>query len=338
MKQNADGKRARLWTITGAATVFAVLFLLLLTAAPPTATGLPHGEVPGASASAVRTALAVPDATPATQIYINRSQTSGSYVAEYIQLNNSSTLHAIPYSLTSIDGCRWVQVVNESTAVGTFHAVVYNNVTKSNGTSMIVAQNWQSAFDVCAGAAVWVNYDYWTYGIYDFSTATLGASGKITVTFGKYPGSTAIPNPIVVGFDNDESLALKVSSNLTFTVAFPLFANSTNVSTSTGGSHFEYEFVSATYVEGTTVNKTGTVVFGKGYASLASATWSNWSIAYTNTTVTFTTPTGAFILEFDNFWQTWIVDYAVYWIFGIIIAVVLLAVYVGVENGRKRRA
>ena len=85
--------RTRRWTtsITGVAAVTAAIALLFLSGIP----------VDGAVAPASRnghqlSAAAVsPSAIGASQLYVNRSQSSGTYVKEFVTLNNSSTLTAL---------------------------------------------------------------------------------------------------------------------------------------------------------------------------------------------------------------------------------------------------
>ncbi|HEV2166756.1 MAG TPA: hypothetical protein VGS23_07285, partial [Thermoplasmata archaeon] len=88
MNANADRKRARLATIALGLLAVLTVGLFLGAGMPPIQVGpVQHGGIP--ASAGLR-----PDVIANTQIYLNRSQSSGTYVKEYVTLNNSTTLTA----------------------------------------------------------------------------------------------------------------------------------------------------------------------------------------------------------------------------------------------------
>ncbi|HEV2165423.1 MAG TPA: hypothetical protein VGS23_00365, partial [Thermoplasmata archaeon] len=273
-----------------------------------------------------------------------RSQSSGTYVKEYVTLNNSTTLTAIPVLLTvAASSCRWVTVVNLTTAsspASTFTNVEYANVSTTNlSASMTLdAGPAHPAFKICGASSAWINFKTWTFGVYDFSFVSLGANGTATVTYGVWPGTTTAPAAITAKVSSSGLLVLKVPSNLTFTIALPLAVDGSQTCSDFNQvcSFNLYSFKSATNAVASLTNTTGSIVFGKGYAALATATWSNWTVTYTNSSIQNNTATGAFFAEVGSFWTNWIAAFAAYWVFAIAIIVILAgAGLVYSDRGRR---
>ena len=91
---------AKGWTtsITGVAAVTAAITLLFLSGIPLAGAAAPASR-DGHQLSAAGVS---PSAIGASQLYVNRSQSSGTYVKEFVTLNNSSTLTVLPLNA----GCR----------------------------------------------------------------------------------------------------------------------------------------------------------------------------------------------------------------------------------------
>ncbi len=337
MWKRGGTKRAGLSPITlvagVAAAVFAVLLLVLA--------GAFYAPVGSQSATGVRVQVgAHPAAGSNPNLYVNRSQVGGSYVTEYVALNNSTTLTALPYGGTSAHGCRYVTVLNISTAVGTFHAVNYRNVTQANASGTLVAHQYTTSFEACSGTPTWVNYVYFTYTIYGFAAQRLDANETAKVVFGLWPGFTKAPANVTFSLGPAAKGSLKVASNLTFNVTV-----SANVTGPTTYAAFtdqqawttEYSLF-AHWQDAADVHTyaSATLAFGgTGGPQLVSATWSNWTANYTEGNFTGSTSTGAFLLETGGVLSLIFVTYWFAWV-GIIIVLVLIAGLATAAGRRKK--
>lgn len=99
---------------------------------------------PGVPAYGVTTDTVVPMVIGSSQLYLNRSQSAGACVKEFVSLNNSSTPTILPLNggaPTTFHGCERVTIVNASTTVDTFHVVRYAKVTTGNGSGTAVTGN-----------------------------------------------------------------------------------------------------------------------------------------------------------------------------------------------------
>ncbi|MHB8351131.1 MAG: hypothetical protein ACYDFT_00305 [Thermoplasmata archaeon] len=289
----------------------------------------------------MRAAAVVPFTELATELNISRSQSgAGTYVPEYVAFNNSSTLNKLPFFGTAINGCRWVTIENltaPSAPKSPFHNVQYVNVTAANASGAIDAHQWQTSFRLCAGSAAWINYAYWTYGVYDFTTTGLVPSATATVTFGAYPGTTAVPSTLTPSLS---TVSLTIASNLSFSISFPSPVNSATTCDATGQiCHYQaYSFVSASLTGTSTVNTTGTITYGKlgtvtGYA-LVSAAYANWTAGYTNATVQANTAIGGFFSAGGSFFNQWIMQF---WYLWFLVILVLVIVALAARGGRRGR-
>ncbi len=332
MRERTEGKSARLGLITAAAAVIAVLALLLSGLG-----ALPGGAPAGGGAARAGAQVAVhPAATPATQLYINRSQSSGTYVPEYVTFNNTTTLNRLPYSATTGNGCRWVTIGNLSTTLGTpaYHEVDYRNVTTANASGTIKAHQYTPSFDACYGNAYWVNYVYFTLSYYQFRDQGLpaGVNTTLTVTFGKWPGASAAPASVTYSISKNGVAVLRVASNLTFNVtATKTFAGAT--SCVDGGQVCSYsQYTFSTWANSSTTNSSDPLKFGTDGLALISAGTVFWNVSYANSSVSANTQIGGFLVTTGGLLETAI--------FGFWWAIVLvLIVIVGVAwatSGRRR--
>lgn len=332
MRANGAGKAKRVRLTIGLAAVVAVLLFVISGIPQPSPQLGQRSEDSGLRAFV----------TPSTNLYVNYSESgsASTWSLEYVTLNNTSTLHKLPYAITSglsATNCRWVTIVNTTTKQGTFTSELYNNVTSANasGTVSLGPSPATPSFKICGGGAVWINYLLWTYGIYDFTFPGLGVNATTKFTFSAWKGTTAVPSALSIKGDSAYGISLKSPANLTFTVSFPLTANGSTSCTDFNQicSYTRYTFSSASTTGGSTVNQTGSITFGKGYVALASATWSNWTVGYTNSTISNNTSTGAFFLSLASFWSTWFVQYAAEWI---IVVVLALVVAIALATHRRR--
>lgn len=325
MERAKKATRARHSPITLIATAIlaALMFVLLAFLGAPTPSTAPAQH----ATSGARLAIVQPFVTPVTQEYVNRSQSGGTYINEYVTLNNSSTLTKIPSGVITVKSatdCRWITVLNLTSASSpksVFHNVQYRNVTAANASGTLTIGTSAVSFKLCGGAAAWVNYIYWTYGVYDFIAPTLGVNATLTATFGAYPGTTSIPPTLTPNLGAKAAVALIVSSNLSFTVKLPLSINAPTTCDLTQQvcSYTQYTFVSATLFGTSNVNTTGSIIYGlisgvTGYAK-ASATYQNWTVGYSNASVAANTALGGFfaasqsflVVVFVNNWLLWVI-------------------------------
>lgn len=307
--------KGRLGLITGAAAVIAVLAVLLLG-------GLSVPSVSPSSAGPAASSHARPFVIPATTIFVNRSQTGGTYIYEAITVNNSSSLVQLPHSFTGVNGCRWISVVNLTTNLDALDAVSYVNVTGANNSGTALAKNaLTTGFDICGGHQAWVNYQKFSFDIYTFSFATLGANANLTFVNYSSGGAVITVNKnftILAG----GSVALKVWTNETFTVRYPASATGT-LSCSVFGvcTTPSWAFTSASTA--LPIANTTTKTTAK-FLSIGSTGYRNWTVYYTESNATSTTGGGAFVVAVGGFWTTWIVPFWWAWTL-LIIAIVVVA-------------
>jgi hypothetical protein len=333
MHERTSGSRAARRSITVAATALAVLIVvvssLLLGGSGATRATAPASDSPNFE----------PFVLPTTTIDLNRSQSAGIYVPEYVALNNSTTLTKLPAALTVTAGtCKWVTVQNLTSAASpatVFHNVEYANETAANESGTLLSHS--SSFKVCGGAGVWINFVYWTFGVYVFDGTGLAvtpAPKVVYVTYGDWPGVSAGPAPAMYPFSSTSDLSLTVASNLSFEVTFSRYNTSTSCDvTGQVCAYTTYTFVSAS--SGASVNTTATLIFGTiagvtGYAKANSA-YSNWTIGYTSATVNANTGLGGFFEDTSSFFSEVFVQFWYLWI------LVLLVVIVIALMGRDRR-
>lgn len=344
MEARGTGRGARLGrTILPLVAVLAI-GLLLLTGLPIGGSGATRGAAPGSTHAAV----VMPASTPVTQIYVNRSQTSGTYVNEYVTLNNSSTLTKIPSGVITVKSatdCRWVTVQNLTTnaiPVSVFHNVQYRNVTSANASGTLTAGTSVTSFKICGGTANWVNFVYWTFGVYNFVTSTLPVNGTAKVAFGAYPGTTATPASLSLAFGTKGAISLKVASNLSFQIVFPTSVNGATTCDFTQQvcSFPQYTFASGSGVVGTSTfaNTTGTITYGTVGSSLGfakvSAQYANWTLGYSTTNISANTAVGGFFAATQGFFQTWFVNFVWVWVILLLLVIAIAAILM---SRRRRR-
>ena len=331
MKNGAGQKRVRLRTITVAATVFAVLVLLLMSSLLIGGSGANRGAAPDTASAHFE-----PLALPTTTIDLNRSQSAGTYVHEYVTLNNATALTALPASLTVVAAaCDWVTVANFTSAASpasVFHNVQFHNVTSGNNTGNLADKG--SGFKICGGGSVWLNYVYWTYSIYQFSTASLPTNGTVTVTFGNWSGTTKGPAAVSAPFGTTAAFKLTVASNLTFTVTLPRETNSSTSCSQLGQvcSFQRYVFSAATDTANTSASNV--IAFTSASGLRVTAAYENWTAIYTNSTIQANTGIGGFFVGAGSAFQSYVVQFWYLWILGLL-AVALVAA-IGASRRRRR--
>ena len=315
------GARRRRTTV--AATVIAALVGVLV--------GLIAGSVavPASHPAPAKGTGLVIDALANTAIDLNRSQSSGTYVNEYVTLNNSTTLTKLPAALTVVAGtCKWVTVANLTEAASpasAFHNVQFTNRTTGNATGTI-SGGGATAFKVCGGTGVWLNYIDWSYSIYGFTTATLGVAGTLKATFSDYPGTTTGPAAVTATLDSSSAVSLTVSSNLTFTVYLPSPVNGSHSCDYTKQvcSYTRYTFASAT--DGTNTSLVSTIAFTKASGLLVTNHYENWTVGYSSATIQDNTAIGGFFAGTTSEFQDVFVNFWYAWLFVAVFVGVLIAV------------
>ena len=331
-----SGRRKRLLPITAAAAVFAVLVLVFTSMAFAPVAGA--GAVRGNTPAQLSPSVVLPSALANTLIDLNRSQSAGNYVKEYVTLNNSTTLTALPAALTVVAAtCKWVIVANLSEAASpasVFHNVQFHNVTSGNNTGNLADK--ASGFRVCGGTGLWINYVQWTYSIYQFSTTSLGTNGTAAVTFGDYPGTTTGPAKVSAPFGTSYALALTVSANLTFSVTLPEQTNSTTSCSQLGQvcSFTRYTFSAAT--DTTNTSSANVIAFTVASKLLVTGAYENWSVTYTSASVNANSAVGGIFTAAGSFFQTYIVQFWYLWILGLL-AVALVAAIGASRRGRRHQ-
>lgn len=332
MTEEAGRTKKRLLPITAAAAVLAVLMMVLtaMAFAPVAGAGAVRGNTPAQFAPSVT----LPAALANTAIDLNRSQSAGTYVNEYVTLNNSTTLTKLPAALTVVAStCRWVTVVNFTEAAvpaSAFHNVQFHNVTSGNNTGSLTDKG--SGFKICGGSAVWLNYVYWTYSIYGFTASTLVANGTVTVKFGDYPGTTTGPASVSAPFGANYALSLKVATNLTFTVTLPYQTNSSVACSDLGQvcSFTRYTFSAAT--DTTNASASNVIAFTVASQLLVTAAYENWTVSYTSASISANTGVGGFFESANTLFQNVVVQFWYLWILGL-----LLVALVGAIVSKRRR-
>jgi hypothetical protein len=331
------GHGAKGWTtsITGFAAVTAAITLLFLSGIPLVGAAPPaSGDGHQLSATGVS-----PSVIGASQLYVNRSQSSGTYVKEFVTLNNSSTLTVLPLnagSATTFHGCEWVTVVNATTTVDTFHVVRYAKVSTANGSGTTVAGLSKLSFDACAGSAYWVDFTMWTYSVYDFTSKVLGINSTLSVYFGRYAGSLGYPTNLSLVIGSKVVAQLKAPTNVSFNVT----ANAVNGNATCTASSFSQVCSYSRWTlslwsqasSGTSVTTNPFEVGGATGLTPVGATYSNWSVIYTESNVSANTPTGAFFVSAGGWLNTIFVQFWYLWV----LLVVGVVVYVAARSGRRR--
>lgn len=293
MSENPVRQRARLSPITVMAAAVIAVLLVVLTGLATGGVGSVRGATPDQGVSSGLT----PFALPTTTIDLNRSQSAGTYVNEYVTLNNGTTLTALPASLTVTAGaCAWVIVSNLTEAASPtsiFHNVQFHNVTSGNDTGNLADKG--AGFKICGGGSVWINYAYWTYSVYEFSAPTLGIASTMTLGgFSDWAGTTIAPANVSAPIGASDVAQFIVSSNLTFTAVLPSPVNSPTTCDATGQvcSFTQYSFVSVSDVSN--VSTTRTIAFTHPSGLLVTAAYENWTAGYTSGTVSANTQVGGF--------------------------------------------
>ena len=298
---------------------------------------------PVASAASVPIQPSVPQAAiheaaiPATQVYLNLSESGTSYYPEYFTLNNTSTVYRLPYVLTS--RFSWVTVLNTSRPEGNFHSINYAQTTSANDSGTVVAPISQTGFEAHGGDAYWVDYTYWTYTIYGISAPTLNqngfnAQGSFEAVFGHYPGHTSGPANFTFQLNGTTSYDLKVSSNLTVELLAPPTVSLAGGCTAFGAHCVTLVWDFESWNSGSTVESSATSLdLGGTGLPVTPAAYQNYSAVYHDPiNETGTSGTGgafiaagisAFNLVFLQFWYVWIL---------------LVVVLLGYAFGRDKRS
>ena len=327
--------RARLGRTTVAAAVIAVFAVLLmaLSGAYVGGAALARGSAPGEAAS---TGF-VPFALANIAIDLNLSEQGGApYQAEYVTVNNSSTLTKLPAALTVVAStCLWITVENLTEplkAASVFHNLQFHNRTSANDTGS-VAGGGASAFKICGGGSTWLNYQEWTYSIYDFSAPNLGTPGIASATFGDWPGMTTgplpVPGAVPAGFTDiggAKVFQLVVPSNLTFTVTLPFQTNSSTSCSELGQvcSFTRYTFSAATDTANTTASSA--IAFTVASKLLVTAAYENWTVSYTSASISANTGIGGFFAGSSSLFQTVVVQFWYLWILGFLVIALVAAI------------
>lgn len=318
--------------------VLGVLLLGGLASVGPRPSAGSHGAASGIPGNARLS----PSVILNTQIYLNRSQTSGTYVGEFVALNNSSTLTRIPVLLTvAASTCKWVTVENvtaPAAPVSIFHNVQYRNVTSANKSGTVISGIATTSFKACGATAYWINYVYWTYSVYQFTSIGLGANTTIVAGgFSAYPGTISVPANVSAKIGPKAVAQFIVPSNLSkFTVVIttPVSGGTTCDITGQICSYTLWSFGSMTDLSNTST--TAKTVFNSTNRLLTqSAVYENWTVSFSNSSVAVNTATGAFFVSTGAFVQTWFVNLAAWWI--AIIIIVIIVGFVWSRSGRRHR-
>jgi hypothetical protein len=331
MHERTSGSRAGRRSITVAASVIAVL-LVVVSSLLIGASGAMRGSSPPTELEPA----VIPAALADTAIDLNRSQSSGTYVAEYVVLNNSTTLTALPAALTvAASTCKWVTVENLTEAAkpsSSFHNVEYANATVANGSGTVVTHS--DSFKVCGGSGMWINFVYWTFSIYEFSSTGLGVSSTVTLGgFSDWTGTTVAPANLSATIGPSAVAQFIVASNETFTATFPALVNGPTSCDFSGQlcSYTQYSYVSA--ADALNVTKSHTVAFTKASGLLVAAAYENWTVGYSSATVSTNTGVGGFFAGTDSVFQEVFVQFWYLWIVGLLV----VALIVGMARNRKGR-
>lgn len=314
--------------------LFAVAFLML--------SGLPSpAQVSGSAvgSNAATAAHPVPSALADTLIDLNRSQSSGTYVNEYVLVNNGTTLYKLPASLSvTANACDWITIANTSEAANpasVFHEVQYQNVTTANATGTVEYGPSHTSFRACGGDLWWINYVDWSYSIYRFSTTTLPVNGTVTVgNFSVWPGTTTGPTAVKTNISDRTVVSFKIAANLTaFTVTFESPINGPQNCSDLGQvcGYTEYRFVSV--FDSANTSSSSSVHFTRSDGLLVTDAYENWTVEYNTTSQSTSTGLGGFFTESTAIFERVIVGYWYLWV------VLLLLVIAGsaLSGSRRRR-
>lgn len=294
--------------------------------------------------AAVGTRAAIhPAAIATTTIYVNRSQSAGTYVNEYVSLNNSSTLTKIPATLTVVaSSCRWVTILNATVKVDSFHSILYGSVSVGNATGTLYAGAGKSSYKICGGSASFVNYVLWTYSIYTFTAPTLGntvTSGAGTVGLGNltlvyetptgYAGAAQVWLNKSYAFDVNHAVQIKIPINVSFQVSVPTTINQATTCDVTGQicNYQSWGLVSSTQAGTTNTTTKGALTF----AQPLSAAYVNWSSSYKSTNVSSNSAIGGAWVAFANWVFAWWLALLILFV----LVIIGLAYYE--RDGRHRR-
>jgi hypothetical protein len=330
MSDNTVGKRTGLGRITGAATVIAVLLAVL----GSLVLGGSAGVQAGPSGSRVASDP-LPATLPNTAIDLNRSQSAGAYVPEYVTLNNSTSLTRLPASLTvTASTCKWVTVENLTSAAiptSAFHNVEYANESSSNASGTLLSH--ASAFRVCGGSGVWINFVYWTFSIYQFASSGLEVNATVTLGgFSDWAGTTTAPANVSATVGPDALARFVIASNLTFIAVLPATVDGPNSCDATGQvcSFTQYSFVSA--ADASNVTRAHTIAFTRASGLLVTASYENWTVGYVAATVSDNTAIGGFFAGTSSFFQEVFVQFWYLWILALLVLALVFAV---ARRGRR---
>ena len=325
-----EGARGGRSALVALAVLTALLFVASSAASAGTASTRPNAA-----------ATTLPGATiPATQVYLNLSESGSSYYPEYFTLNNTSTVYRLPYSLTS--RFSWVTVLNITRSEGNFHSINYAQTTSANDSGTVVAPIGQTGFEARGGNAYWVDYTYWTYTIYGISAPTLdqngfNAQGSFEAVFGHYPGRTSGPANFTFKLNGTTAYGLKVSSNLTVELLAPSTVSLAGGCTAFGAHCVTLVWDFESWNSGSTVESSATSLsLGGTGLPVTPAAYQNYSAVYHDPiNETGTSGTGgaliadglsAFNLVFLQFWYVWL-----------LVIVVLVGYAFGRDKRRGRR-
>ncbi len=334
MTEESGRTKKRLLPITAAAAVLAVLVLVVTSMAFAPVAGA--GAVRGNTPAQISPSVVLPSALANTAIDLNRSQSAGTYVNEYVTLNNSTTLTKLPAALTVVAStCKWVIVANLTEAASpasVFHNVQFHNVTSGNDTGNLADKG--SGFKVCGGTGVWINYVYWTYSVYQFSTTTLATNGTATVKFSDYPGMTTGPSSVSAPFGSNYALDLTVATNLTFTVTLPYQTNSSATCADLGQvcSFTRYTFSAAT--DTTNTSASNVISFTVASKLLVTAAYENWTVSYTSASISANSGVGGFFESANTLFQQVVVQFWYLWILGMLVVALVGAI---ASHPKRRR-
>lgn len=336
-------KGLRLSLITAAAAVLAVLVLLLASSVTS-----PVG-VPASLGAPV--AVAVDPAAAATEGYwVNQSQvvgTGGSQVAPYhvvyISLNNSTTLHKLPYADTGTNGHVWVTIENLTVNINKapLAQLQYTNVTASNASSTVLAGLTKTSFYLAAGGAAWVNYVQWTYIAYRFTfvapnlpaTPASTTTGSVVLVNYTYSGHKEVWTNESIAFNWGASLTLYEADNMSFYLRLPAQVVGTNLSTSpqygkTVTPVWNFHAVIQQTPDSFTFKSNLVNVTASG-----SEGWANYTTSYTETNATSYSGGGLFYSYTLAFFQFFVT----YWWLTVILVIGIAFVAVVATSGRRRR-
>jgi hypothetical protein len=331
------GAARKTWRITAVATVIAALALLVLSGIPGALPTSARGDSPSAHLTSSTIAT--------TAIYLNRSQSAGTYVAEYVAFNNTTTLHALPYVATvAASSCRWVSIINLTTTVSApFQYVQFVNATTTlNGTASgatadaIKGAGSLHAFEACGGHTYWSNYVLFSYAEYTFAFPTLGAAAKATFENYSTPGNAAVTVNASLTMPAAGALTFKVWTNESFWIVLP--KNVTGAQSCTGASGDQtcttpsWAFSAA--ATSLPIANSSTSVRFHFYATLATG-YRNWTVTYTETNASTFSGAAAFVNSLGPDW-TWLVDNA-WWILTLIVVAVVVVYLLADRRGRRAK-